>query len=137
MRNGKQNVGCLHPAIFFSFIVPPLLAVGTLTYAFVVGAVPDLLPLWAAIPLGVLLSALWVGVNIASGGADQTDFIVMGYFLFLLGLLLVVGENRRRHYQQEKARAAALRIDLRALPPLQAPTPSAMPTPPIIPPHGR
>jgi peptidoglycan/LPS O-acetylase OafA/YrhL len=82
----------------------PLLAVGLITYFIIITTTPDLLPLWAAILVGVIGGTLAVVMGIATSGTDMMDVIVTSVIIIILTIIMLpVGikakENRLRKKQ--------------------------------------
>ncbi len=82
----ERAVGRLLPALG---MLLPLAAVGLVARNFAFVSTPDLLPLWAAVPIGLGLGVLAVFVLTVISGTDVMDLLVSSAQVVLLSLLLM------------------------------------------------
>ena len=92
-------------SIVGSVVLLPTLAVALVTYNFAVASTPDLLPLWAAIPLGVGLGTGVFVLHFWTTGRDMLDVIATSVVVILVMLLSLplaprVKADRLRRRQQ-------------------------------------
>ncbi|HEX8463098.1 MAG TPA: hypothetical protein VF627_00640 [Abditibacterium sp.] len=75
-------------------VMLPVLAVALVTYIVTIVTTPDLLPLWAALPVGFVLGVVGVVFGVVTSGSDIMDVIVPSTVIIVISLLLLPSTPR-------------------------------------------